>query len=365
MIEAIASFATRSITKYALNKGLDSFFNPKEDAHIDALKEVIIEALNRYEKEHPERDSNGQFAFYKSEIITAELLKHRIFGKENALNPESLQKAFGTNPNIKPPTTKQLEQFINYFHDACKANTQLAALEKKYRFPEKIYEIAAYLEKLLALASDQKNTVVEIKEKLELFIKSQEAQSPEKAFERFVNRQIQPWEAIEGNINIFNYRSQQFAYVPRPEEKALKAFLNSDTHFSWWALTGAGGSGKSRLAFEFAKSTNMQTSWISKFLQWDKKLLDFDTYEYAKPLLIIIDYIPAVAEDLGAWLLKLATTRHEHSIRVLLLEREGRENEENTVKPTNENTHQALPAEAIRHKDLYWMQQLQKRSRLQ
>jgi hypothetical protein len=360
MIEAIASFATRSITKYALNKGLDSFFNPKEDAHIDALKEVIIEALNRYEKKHLEKDSNGQFAFYKSEIITAELLKHRIFGKENALNPESLQKAFGTNPNIKPPTTQQLEQFINYFHDACKANTQLAALEKKYRFPEKIYEIVAYLEKLLALASDQKNTVREIKEKLELFIKSQEAQSPEKAFERYINKQLQPWELVGGNINIFNYRSQQFAYVPRPEEKDLEGFLNSNAHFSWWAITGEGGSGKSRLAFEFTKSINQRKKWTALFLQWDKKLLHFDTYEYSFPLLLIIDYIPAVAEDLGAWLLKLASTKREHSIRVLLLEREGREKEENTVKLTNENTHQALPAEAIRYKDPYWMQQLQK-----
>jgi hypothetical protein len=360
MIEAIAVFAAQSLAQYALNKKLDSFFNPKEDAHIDALKEVIIEALNRYEKEHPERDSNGKFAFYKSEIITTELLKHRIFGKENALNTESLQKAFSENPNIKPLTTQQLEQFINYFHDACKANTQLAALEKQYRFPEKIYEIAAYLEKLLALASDQKNTGAEIKEILELFIKNQEAQSPDKAFELFVNRQILPWEAVEGNINIFNYRSQKFAYVPRPEENTLEGFLNSNAHFSWWAITGEGGSGKSRLAFEFTKSINQRKKWTALFLQWDKKLLHFDTYEYSYPLLLIIDYIPAVAEDLGAWLLKLATTRRVHSIRVLLLEREGREKEENTVKPTNENTHQALPSEAIRYKDPYWMQQLQK-----
>jgi tetratricopeptide (TPR) repeat protein len=166
MIKTIAVFAAQSLAQYALDKKLDSFFNPKEDAHIDALKEVIIEALNRYEKVYPQKDQNGRFAFYKSEIIITELLKFRIFGNRDAIDPESLQKAFAQNVNIEKPTKGQLELFITYFHEALAANPQLSILEKQHRFPEKIYEIAAYFEEFLRLLNSQNKKLEDISDAL-------------------------------------------------------------------------------------------------------------------------------------------------------------------------------------------------------
>lgn len=66
------------------------------------------------------------------------------------------------------------------------------------------------------------------------------------------------------NINFkqpFRYNSNTTQLFGRENEMdRLNKFIEQDDDVLWWAITGTGGSGKSRLAYDFAKNLN-QSGW--------------------------------------------------------------------------------------------------------
>lgn len=108
------------------------------------------------------------------------------------------------------------------------------------------------------------------------------------------------------NDKRFTYDSEIVPLVGREDEmKNLTDFLSdSQTAFKWWAITGPGGSGKSRLAYEFKK--RLPNGWKSRYLGSD----DYDDLsalvdKLTEKTLLIADYVQEHAKELGKFMARL------------------------------------------------------------
>ena len=104
------------------------------------------------------------------------------------------------------------------------------------------------------------------------------------------------------------------------EQPALSAFLHSEVVFSWWAIVGAAGVGKSRLALEIC--LDVSGDWNVGFIRDtdQEALLEFVP---DRPTLLVVDYAAARADWLGSLLISLTdrSTDDWDQVRVLVLER--------------------------------------------
>lgn len=129
------------------------------------------------------------------------------------------------------------------------------------------------------------------------------------------------------SLQRFWYRADLFSFVGRINElKQLEDFCKHDNKILWYAITGRGGQGKSRLAYEFVKRS--KTDWKMHFLDWSDFLefgcADFEHYDYNSNLLVVIDYVSKDAESIGKWLKKVCSLgNRKFKLRVLFLQREG------------------------------------------
>lgn len=122
----------------------------------------------------------------------------------------------------------------------------------------------------------------------------------------------------------FNYRSEIVPLIGREKElQQLNNFLdNPNVPFVWWAITGPGGSGKSRLAYEFQK--HLPSGWTSHYLNSeDYKDLSGLTDTLTKKTLLIADYVQEHARQLGEWMEELNGRMRSLPLRLLLVEREN------------------------------------------
>lgn len=131
----------------------------------------------------------------------------------------------------------------------------------------------------------------------------------------------------------FSYDAGIVPFVGRKQEqKELKEFLNdTKSCFRWWAVTGPGGAGKSRLAFEFQKQ--VVAEWKVRYLTTEdydelSKLSDHLTQK----TLLIADYVQEHAQKLGRWMETLKECDRSLPLRVLLVERESKNKISETAK---------------------------------
>ena len=123
----------------------------------------------------------------------------------------------------------------------------------------------------------------------------------------------------------FVYRSRSIPFVDDGESlEALCAFRDSDAMFSWFAVLGSGGTGKSRLALEFLLDHADEFASAAGFLNlaYDPDF-DWGRWQPNFPTLIVIDYA-ARQEDQLARILSLLSQRTDLDwpVRLLLLERQ-------------------------------------------
>ena len=131
--------------------------------------------------------------------------------------------------------------------------------------------------------------------------------------------------------NPFSYRSQVVSFVGREEElELLKKFLSDEQNISLISITGSGGSGKSRLIYQFVREHTSSADWAFVHLDWshfNANVLNQAPLEYGynKHLVLILDYVLADAKEIGQW---IRTIENHHApdfqkkLRIIVLERE-------------------------------------------
>ena len=128
-----------------------------------------------------------------------------------------------------------------------------------------------------------------------------------------------------------DYRSEEIPFVGREKEFGeIDAFCASAKQISWWAVIGKGGSGKSRLAYEYIKSNMSSAEWKMCFLREEffsqagggGKYRMWNTWTYDKNLLLVVDYVQKYAKEVAQWIEGLFNSNSvTRKIRILLLER--------------------------------------------
>lgn len=113
-------------------------------------------------------------------------------------------------------------------------------------------------------------------------------------------------------------------FVGRTDELArLREFCGHPEQVSWWAVTGPGGIGKSRLVYQF---TNEQEAagWSVHWL----KHSDYDNLAHWTPptdrCIVVADDVQAHISAVGSWIASVSERLRSEKLRVLLLERSGK-----------------------------------------
>ena len=125
----------------------------------------------------------------------------------------------------------------------------------------------------------------------------------------------------------FEYDSDTVSFFGRRDElKRLKEFCmsNHTEPVKWWAITGEGGSGKSRLAYEF-QNHMAEMHWnIIENKQHDFTQLKSLSKSPARKTLFILDYVQGNSKEIGEWIKQLYTCPGTIIIRIILIERSGK-----------------------------------------
>lgn len=121
----------------------------------------------------------------------------------------------------------------------------------------------------------------------------------------------------------FHYKSGAVSFHGRQEElEQLREFCGQEhVAFRWWAVTGAGGAGKSRLVYEFGREmegSDWNVLWLNSSHMDQLEALPIPT-----KTLVVVDYAQAYLGPLGHWMEQLAQRDRLVPVRLLLLERDG------------------------------------------
>ena len=123
--------------------------------------------------------------------------------------------------------------------------------------------------------------------------------------------------------DVLMYNAGHIKYVGRTEElAALERFCGSASTNEWWAVTGPGGIGKSRLVYEFTNKKQSEG--------WEIRWFSRDQYDqlsaFCVPVedtIVVLDDIQADTQMVGSWLKSMRQHRRRNRLRILLLERDG------------------------------------------
>ena len=98
--------------------------------------------------------------------------------------------------------------------------------------------------------------------------------------------------------------------------------LPNSPGFLWWIITGEGGVGKSRLAYEFSKEMQME-GWTVCYPYNNKKNTLYNCSEsLPNNTLFILDYTESDYVDIGEWLVSFSANKYKNiKVRILLIQR--------------------------------------------
>jgi hypothetical protein len=129
----------------------------------------------------------------------------------------------------------------------------------------------------------------------------------------------------------FHYLNSDLGFYGRDAEaEVFEAFLADARQTLTLAVTGAGGSGKSKFIFELTGKSFGDDNW--KFVYLDELLINdfsssaYSNYLYAQPVCLIIDYAGRYCEEIGRLIRHIENTDPSllaSKVRFLLIERQG------------------------------------------
>lgn len=127
-------------------------------------------------------------------------------------------------------------------------------------------------------------------------------------------------------LSLYRFNERRLNFVGRQkEQEQLTQFIDAETEFSWWLLTGSALMGKSRLALEFGLSLPDEWEWgwvsvdtLSKF--------DFLNWKPQKNTFLVIDYAMGKEAEIERFMASMnaacASGALLNKVRLLILERE-------------------------------------------
>lgn len=128
------------------------------------------------------------------------------------------------------------------------------------------------------------------------------------------------------------FDSEYFPFFGREKELSrLETFCKSEAQLLWWAVTGPGGMGKSRLVFEFCKRMREEGWSIQRFETSPSRgstALSLEELSGWMPeatkTIVVLDDVQAYIETVCAWLVQMDRAPRSEDLRILLLERDGK-----------------------------------------
>lgn len=126
------------------------------------------------------------------------------------------------------------------------------------------------------------------------------------------------------SLGEYHYANEKLGFVGRKAElNFLGAFLKDSRRILWQAITGQGGSGKSRLAYEFLKENDHE--WFGFFWNDAATLSDIESFKPFCNTIVVIDYIKGREKNVAEWMHALfgKFSLTDFKLRLLLLERES------------------------------------------
>ena len=134
---------------------------------------------------------------------------------------------------------------------------------------------------------------------------------------------------IENTVNAFSYSNSKVGFYGRGAEvKKIDEFMNCDKPFAFWSITGYGGMGKSKLAYNIAKKYDKQ-NWT--VIWYDSNNTDIDKIfgkDFVHNVLFIVDYAGSKIDAVRKIITKsIAKTKNQDEnriihIRLLMVERD-------------------------------------------
>ncbi|MDD3119668.1 MAG: hypothetical protein PHQ27_10850 [Victivallales bacterium] len=127
---------------------------------------------------------------------------------------------------------------------------------------------------------------------------------------------------LEKTQNRYLYTTARVALFGREtEQKELQNFLADARPVAWLILSGPGGMGKSRLAYELCQQAQTQ-GWIAGRVDQTKNTENWDDWQPQKNTLLFLDYAEARMNILGPTLQRLCDRCNGPKIRLLLVVRQ-------------------------------------------
>lgn len=129
--------------------------------------------------------------------------------------------------------------------------------------------------------------------------------------------------STDAAVSLLAFSARTTALLGRDgEQRELGAFLDSDSKFAWWLITGSAGTGKSRLALEVCHAK--RPTWNAGFWGRADRFDDWAHFRPTRPTLIVVDYVASRVSFASEMVLQLAQASAylPNPVRVLLLERD-------------------------------------------
>lgn len=138
-----------------------------------------------------------------------------------------------------------------------------------------------------------------------------------------MNRYVERYIPISKPEHRFMYDSGYIGFTGRAKElEQLMDFCQNPKQISWWAVTGPGGMGKSRLVYEFTearKKEGWKIVWLNQNIY--PRLLDWPLP--VDQCILVADDVQSYLQAIGEWISSVSKKKRSEKLRVLLLEREG------------------------------------------